>query len=186
MLLIKQGLRGKLQQLKNKFDSKSLFRKYQEITTPSRNFDRKQRKKMNSSQLNNKNNFSDSKSTLKKKRLKLRQITFKKPKANKNKNSSEISTASNKNSKEFIFKSFISNDSKKTKNSNKLKSRTKGKNRGTLKYPDNLGIIQEERKNKNKRNAKGTANSGNQFLINRMNKDSFLNAHNGSLRRPTV
>ena len=135
--------------------------------TPTRNVNNQKNKHTTTSYYANLKQVNESKSTFKKKKIKPRQITFKKGNLahNKNKNSSEISTASNKNSKEFILKSFMSNDSKKTKRSVRNKNLRPLKQRGTICIPDNLGIIQEEYKNRFNRKHKITANSGNQNLI---------------------
>lgn len=60
-----------------------------------------------------------------------------------------MSTASNKASKEFILKSFMSNDSKKTKKSGKNKQ-SHGDKKGVV-HQKSLGIIKEERKKTKRR-----------------------------------
>jgi len=53
----------------------------------------------------------------------------------------------------------------KTKNSGRNKSRRPLQQRGTIRIPDDLGIIQEEDKIRLNRKHKITANSGTQNLI---------------------
>lgn len=158
--------------------------------TPVRNTQTRKRKHTGTSQFLSMKNFRDSKSIIRKRKVKLRQITFKKPgnlKYNRIKNSSEISTASQKASKELIFRSFISSDSKKTK---KSRNKSRMKQRGTIKIKNNLGIIQEEKNRKNKRNKMVNYNSNNHKFIKKLRvKDSFLTVENPNgkrLRRPTV
>lgn len=138
-----------------------------------------------------------------KKQIKLTQIAFKKGKQSKarvNKNFSELSTASNKASREMVLKSFISNDSRKTKQSGKAKQDSKYKQRGTLHPQENLGIIKEERKKVKRRisnsqtlskekNIKQSANSGHKYNNNTtITKDGFLAAkvHAESCSRPSI
>lgn len=168
----------------------TLFRYYQEIgSTTSRNFAKQKRKFTSTSYYSNSKQVNESRSNLKKKNIKLTQITFKKSKfkVNRNKNSSEISAASNKNSREFILKSFISNDSKKKAMQKKRKLPLK--QRGTIMIPDSLWIIKEENKmGTNKKNV--TSNSWNHYLLKKMkNKEELLSIKRNKaegIRRPTV
>ena len=82
--------------------------------TPARSPDNQKRKHTTTSYYTNSKQASEIKSNFNKKKIRSRQITVKKGKLvfNRNKNSSENSTASYKNSKEFILRSFMSNDSK--------------------------------------------------------------------------
>lgn len=133
--------------------------------------------------------------------IKARQIRFKKNTKSRikiNKNFSEISTASNKASRELIFKSFMSNDSKKTRQSGKNNS--KGKHRDTL-QKEKLGTIKEESKKvkrrtsnsltmiNNSKTVQQSNSSGYKYLANNtVTKDGFLVAkgHAESLNRPSI
>lgn len=132
-----------------------------------------------------------------KKKVKVRQITFKKDNTKKfmnNKNFSEMSTASNKASKEFILRSFMSNESKKTKQSGKKRDNSKGK------HNESLGVIKEERKKAKRRisnsltlqkNSKfQDSNSSGFKLLNKqtMIKDGYLATvdPNAASQRPSI
>lgn len=185
-----------------------------DMATPSRRMEKRSRKYTNASYIcklistkiaiaMHKHNQSNQAVTASnKKQFKLRQITFKKggkSKGKPNKNFSEISTASNKASREFILKSFISNDSKKTKQSGKNKQNSKGRNRDTVIH-DNLGIIKEESKKvkrrtsnsltfQNNKNIKQSDSSGYKYLNNQtIIKDGYLaaQAQAESCSRPSI
>ncbi|CAI2380218.1 unnamed protein product [Moneuplotes crassus] len=168
----------------NVFDKEKIHRKatsskkkyYDMSVTPVRGTQARNRKNTATSQFLMMKNFRDSRSILKKRKLKLGQIIFKKPTNLKNsriKNSSEYSTASQKGSKELGFKSLMSINSKRTK---QKKIRSRAKQRGTIKIKNNLGIIQEEgNKKKNKRSRMPPYKSNNQRLIKKsQGEESYL------------
>lgn len=159
--------------------------------TPIRNTQTRKRKHtVTTTQFGNMKNFRDSKSIIRKRKIKLRQINFKKTGATKNsrvKNSSEISTASQKASKDLMFRSFMSTETKKSK---KSRNKSRGKQRGTIKIANNLGIIREENaKGKGKNMKLNPYNSNNQKILKKLKgKESFLTVDRprDGIRRPTV